>query len=359
MLGTQRADQADASDWLVSVIISAVLLVTLIGLNLIGTRVVPNAPAESRPRIFILWLCAAAFVGCFSGTTSVLYLAAPEARVLENEAVIAEAQAMFLAKSEAATEAESLLPLAETIRATAQGMYAQELANGAVSGDSSGIGRTTVELRGVETAAERATTQLIATRAEAGPLIRSGRQLLSSLRIVQSESSLSFEEKSLRIRELTAQLNSTSEELNSLIPIPLLRSLSDSLQKDWGRIGLSAQAERKLTEAFAAPARRISGELPALEAETLRKPQEVSEVEGFELIAKHSGDLAPLISVSVIIECLPILVVTLLVILVPAALSAPLPAATPFGHEPRAHSRPEATSRNPVYESGSVDRIPL
>lgn len=280
-----------------------------------GIKVLPELKGEARSRGTKVWVVATLFVIAVSFPTGLLFMGEPLAakayfRDALNTALVQSAETI-----EASRNVNALISVAQNGSKTAKDMKIRELRFGSISGEGGGPGKTVDALANVETLMSSTAIALIRSRSAAAPLIRRIEALSARIRRVADAPNLSWAEKQAEAKGLLVELGQTVQELRRTAPVEQLSAAVDGLLKDWWGLGLNDQASGVMQATFTPMGNQFALALADILAEADRPLVRYVELYGFDLIAERSKDVLPIAVFVLLLDLLPVLIVTLVLIL--------------------------------------------
>jgi len=301
------ADGFGTRDILLTVLIGAAFLMTLLALHEVGTRILPRLTGETFKKCLLAWCAIVAIVIPISLLTGLMAIGVPVAKNAEIRQAVVNAQEEGASASALVRTIENLTKTAGTKADEAATMAANEYCCGTVSGNGGGRGETFNALVGIATTLKGAESALNRAKASTRPLVRRIERHTEKLRELADRSDLKPSEVVLETKRQIAELNHLVEEVRRAAPIASMRALVDGLSADWESMGLNARATGIIRETFNPTVQQFDEALVLFEAHASKPPAQYVEKFGFALLADHIPDILPVVAFLLLIDGLPLL----------------------------------------------------
>jgi len=185
-----------------------------------------------------------------------------------------------------------------------------EVANGSHCGSGrGGNGTCATLLRSLALTTNSSLSDLRRAESAAAPLITRIETETEALRRVAGERDISYSEKRSRILTHIAQIDLMSRQLQQLVPISLLESLSADWTRDYSTGGMSAQGQDRLNTMLSDPSRDLTTTAQAARHQFSLDAPELSSPNLFALVARYADDMALLLVIAVFPDILAVAII--------------------------------------------------
>ncbi|MEM9840243.1 MAG: hypothetical protein AAF830_13950 [Pseudomonadota bacterium] len=298
-----------ATDILLTVFLSASLLIALYCLSHFGVNKIPELTGRLRTIGFTIWILSALAIGATSMLTSAATLSGPRGISLHQERYVSELSPAFSERGNLTRAVENLqFPTGECV-GTAEDAAERETNNGEISREGSGRGQTTRELFTIRDACGSAGAVIVKARPTTAPLFKEAERLMVLLRRSVENPEISQAEKDEILLQGSERMAEIEDALVAALSLPALDAAAEVMMKDFSYIGLSSDAVRYLESTFRPIARQILTVHDEAAIVLDRPFPTYRKVDSLGALTRYPQFLWPAITFAGVLEVVPLIIV--------------------------------------------------
>lgn len=303
-------------------------------------------------------------VGAFtavSGTSNATFLGYSEAKSLEAEAYLTQAEEGFHDAQDNATSMSQILPILAMGRDVIASQQSQEDKAGETG---TGQGPIFNEMMSQHTRLTRGEADVRALVEQIQPLIRQGQEVLERLRVVMKDGKASEDDKQRALQNALTRLSSIATEIRKKVPVASLRALAKQLRapvtlqrysSDAKTREIQEESARRLQAQFEPIGAALDSAVTEIEDRTDVPVPVYKKKSPAQLVFSHIDELWFIVGVGYALDLLPFAAVALILIAhrqLGRTSSPAFPAAPGLSAlHPRRGRKPNGTADEPASHS--------